>query len=73
MNNKENKQQQTTETSNDFYTLLGLVAIKDKQPKKTGRYEITLNGKDFFNVHFDTYFGWQFVINPELYYWRELN
>jgi len=60
-------------TNNDCYTLLGLVAVKDRQPTETGDYEITRNGKKFWKCHFDTFFGWQFVLNPELYYWRKCN
>jgi len=48
-----------------------LIPIKDKQPTETGDYQVTLDGKRFFRVHFDTYFGWRFLLNPEKYSWQE--
>ena len=71
MNNKKNYKDTKSKISR--LNSLGLVAVKDQQPTKTGDYEITIDGKEFTKYHFDTLFGWQFLLNPELYYWRECN
>ena len=70
-----NKENETTNNSKPmaYDALLGLVAVKDKQPTETGNYEITRDGKKFWNCHFDTFFGWAHLLNPELYYWRKCN
>ena len=70
--NKKTNDKNTTKPM-EYDALLGLVAVKDKQPTETGDYEITRDGKKFNKCHFDTFFGWQFLLNPELYYWRKCN
>jgi hypothetical protein len=72
MDNLQNNQK-SDETPMGYDTLLGLVAVKDRQPTETGNYEITRDGKRFWKCHFDTYFGWAHLLNPELYYWRKCN
>lgn len=46
-----------------------LIPIKDQQPTKTGDYKITKDGVKFWDCHFDTFYGWRFLLNPELYCW----
>jgi len=70
------KKENTVENTNKpmaYDALLGLVAVKDRQPPETGDYEITKDGKKFSKCHFDTFFGWRFLLSPELYYWRKCN
>jgi len=69
----KNENSTTHELGNNANLLLGLVAVRDKQPSETGNYEITRDGVKYWKCHFDTFFGWAHLLNPELYYWRKCN